>query len=91
MSNFVRVEVAKGIVLKAEMLKQGSYTEFKPVFETTKIARKKVPASLFDAPKNYKLVTSELQLMMGDSDSDSGMGAGMGGTESTEALLKKLK
>ncbi len=75
MSNFVRVEVTKGIVLKAEMLKQGSYTEYKPVFETTKITKKKVPASLFDPPKNYKLVTSELQLMMGDADSDSGMGA----------------
>jgi len=89
MSNFVRVEVTKGIVLKAEMLKQGSYTEYKPVFETIKITKKKVPASLFDPPKNYKLVTSELQLMMGDADSDSGMGSA--GGESTEALLKKLK
>ena len=43
MSNFVRVEVTKGIVLKAEMLKQGTYTEFKPVFETIKIAKKKCP------------------------------------------------
>jgi hypothetical protein len=90
MSNFVRVEVTKGIVLKAEMLKTGSYTEYKPVFETLKITKKKVPASLFDPPKNFKLVTSELQLMMGDSDSaDTGMN-GMG-SESTEQLLKKLK
>ena len=88
MSNFVRVEVNKGIVLKAEMLKSGSFTEYKPVFETLKITKKKVPASLFDPPKNFKLVTSELQLMMGDSDSESGMNAG---AESTEALLKKLK
>jgi hypothetical protein len=88
MSNFVRVEVTKGVVLKAEMLKSGSYTEFKPVFETLKITKKKVPASVFDPPKNFKLVNSELQLMMGDSDSDTGMGAS---NESTEALLKKLK
>ena len=86
MSNFVRVDVNKGIVLKAEMLQSGSYTEFKPVFETLKITKKMVPASLFDPPKNFKLVTSELQLMMGDSDSDSSAS-----TESTEALLKKLK
>jgi hypothetical protein len=88
MSNFVRVEVTKGIVLKAEMLKTGSYNEYKPVFETLKVTKKKVPASVFDPPKNFKLVTSELQLMMGDSDSDAGMGAG---PDSTEALLKKLK
>ncbi|MBS1993057.1 MAG: hypothetical protein JSS83_21220 [Cyanobacteria bacterium SZAS LIN-3] len=95
MTNFVKVEVKKGIVLKAEMLKPNSFTEFKPVFETMKITKKKVPASVFDAPKNYKLVTSELQLMMGDSDSpDPSMGgSGMSGmgSESTEALLKKLK
>jgi hypothetical protein len=89
MSNFVRVEVKKGIVLRADMLKTGSYTEYKPVFETLKITKKKVPASLFDPPKNFKLVTSELQLMMGDSDSDTGMGAA--GAGSTEDLLKKLK
>jgi hypothetical protein len=90
MSNFVKVEVKKGIVLKAEMLKPGSFTEFKPVFETLKITKKKVPASVFDPPKNFKLVTSELQLMMGDADSDApGMGAG--GSIDTDALLKKLK
>jgi hypothetical protein len=89
MSNFVKVEVKKGIVLRADMLKTGSYTEYKPVFETLKITKKKVPASLFDPPKNFKLVTSELQLMMGDSDSDTGMGAA--GAGSTEDLLKKLK
>lgn len=88
MSNFVRVEVTKGIVLKAEMLQAGSFTEYKPVFETLKITKKKVPASIFEAPKNFKAVPNELQLMMGDSDSDSG--ASMG-TESTESLLKKLK
>jgi|GEM_PF-506163 len=88
MTNFVKVEVKKGIVLKAEMLKPDSFTEFKPVFETTKITKKKVPASLFEAPKNFKLVSSELQLMMGDSDSGDG---GVGGGESTEALLKRLK
>ena len=91
MSNFVKVEVNKGIVLKAEMLKPNSFTEFKPVFETLKITKKKVPASTFDPPKNFKLVTSELQLMMGDSDSDAPGAAagGMGGD--TDALLKKLK
>ncbi|MBU6452336.1 MAG: hypothetical protein KGS72_11190 [Cyanobacteria bacterium REEB67] len=93
MSNFVKVEVKKGIVLKAEMLKPGSFTEYKPVFETLKITRKKVPASVFDPPKNFKLVTSELQLMMGDADSDApGMGGmSTGGSIDTDALLKKLK
>jgi hypothetical protein len=100
MSNFVKVEVSKGVVLKAEMLKSNSFTEFRPVFETLKITKKKVPASTFEAPKNFKLVTSELQLMMGSDDAEmpspggaipGAGGMGGGGTVDTDALLKKLK
>lgn len=71
MKQLTRVDVNKGMVLKASVLRAGSYKDYKPAFETLSIKKEKVPATLFDAPAGYKTVGSEFDLMMGGSDEDN--------------------
>lgn len=70
MKQLTRVDVQKGMVLKATVLKPGAYKEYKPAFETLSIKKEKVPASLFEPPTGYKVVTSEIDLMMGSQEEE---------------------
>ena len=71
MHNLVRVDVNKGMVLKFQTLKPGSYTSFQTSFETKSIVKAKQPASAFEPPTGYHTVKSEIQLLMDDSSMDS--------------------
>lgn len=68
MKQLTRVDVQKGVVLKATVLKAGTYKEYKPAFETLSISKEKLPASIFEPPKGYKVVASEIDLMMGGDE-----------------------
>lgn len=68
MKQLTRVDVQKGLVLKATVLKAGTYKEYKPAFETLSISKEKLPASIFEPPKGYKTVGSEIDLMMGGEE-----------------------
>jgi hypothetical protein len=65
MKQLTRVKVDKGVVLKASVLRPGSYQDYKSAFETLSITKQKLPSSLFEPPKGYTEVGSEIDLMMG--------------------------
>ncbi|MBK9769470.1 MAG: hypothetical protein IPP57_01330 [Candidatus Obscuribacter sp.] len=71
MKQLTRVDVNKGMVLKASVLRAGSYKDYKPAFETLSIKKEKVPLTVFDPPAGYKTVGSEFDLMMGSPDEDN--------------------
>jgi hypothetical protein len=70
MRNLVKVNVTKGMVLKFQTLKAGSYSSFQDAFETKTIVKAKQAASFFEPPAGYHPVKSEIQLLMEDSSMD---------------------
>lgn len=70
MRNLVKVDVSRGMVLKFQSLKPGSFNSFQNAFETKSIVKAKQPSSFFDPPSGYRPVKSEIQLLMDDSGMD---------------------
>lgn len=68
MRQLTQVDVNRGMVLKATVLKAGSFKDYKNAFETLSVKKEKLASSLFEPPKGYKHVESEIDLMMGSDE-----------------------
>jgi hypothetical protein len=73
MKNLVKVDVKEGLVLRFKILKPGSFKDMHLAYDTIKVTESKKPASYFEPPVGYKVVKSEMQLLMGDSEDEPDM------------------